>query len=211
MPAWLLERWDREYGAEAAEGIARAALERPEEFRRGGRVMDIGSQKVAELVAARPGERVLDLCAAPGNKTAVMQETGAWVVACDASPSRLDALLAEAPRVRLDAEQPLPFGPVFDWVLVDAPCSGTGTLGRNPEIRWRLRPEDIARQAERQARMLRNALACRKPGGRVVYATCSLEREENRDVIDALGLAPLGEMHRLPGRDPGDGFHAFIL
>lgn len=86
--------------------------------------------------------------------------------------------------VRLDASRTLPFGAKFDRILLDAPCSGTGTLARNPEIKWRLRPEDISRLAQLQAMMLRNALAALARGGRLVYATCSLEPEENEGVIE---------------------------
>jgi len=95
-------------------------------------------------------------------------------------------------------------------VLADVPCSGTGTLGRNPEIRHRLRLEDLARQAERQRAVLRAALRAARVGGRVVYSTCSLENEENQNVIRSLRLR--AETHlRLPGRDPGDGFFAAVI
>ena len=92
--------------------------------------------------------------------------------------------------VRLDASHALPFGEEFDRILLDAPCSGTGTLARNPEIKWRLTPEDITRLAELQATMLRNALPALANGGRLVYATCSLEPEENAGVVEKL----LGEL-----------------
>ena len=85
----------------------------------------------------------------------------------------------------LDGTRPLPFAPRFDRILVDAPCSGTGTLGRNPEIKWRLRPDDLADLPRRQKALLANALAVLAPGGRLVYATCSLEPEENQEVVVA--------------------------
>jgi 16S rRNA (cytosine967-C5)-methyltransferase len=92
---------------------------------------------------------------------------------------------------------------------VDAPCSGTGTLARNPEIKWRLRPADLPRFTTLQRQILENALPHLKPGGKLVYSTCSLEREENEDLIAGL---PVAATHlRLPGRDPGDGFFAAVI
>jgi 16S rRNA (cytosine967-C5)-methyltransferase len=112
----------------------------------------------------------------------------------------------------VDATRELPFGPVFDRILVDAPCSGTGTLGRNPEIRWRIQPEELLQYAERQRAILRNALACLKPGGLLVYATCSLEQEENEEVVQAVAPERVCETSlRIPGVVPGDGFFAALL
>jgi 16S rRNA (cytosine967-C5)-methyltransferase len=112
-------------------------------------------------------------------------------------------------RVILDATKPLPFGRGFDKVLVDAPCSGTGTLGRNPEIKWRLEPGDLPRQQERQRGILANAMRVLRPGGRLVYSTCSLEQEENEQVVK--NLNPRSTSYRLPGRDAGDGFFAAVF
>lgn len=206
IPPWMLERWQRQYGAEAAEGIARAALEEPEVFLnpQTGRQQDIGAQSIAPLLEIEPGMTALDLCAAPGNKTAQLIAAGARVTACDISFSRLASLPGD--RVVLDATRPLPFGVKFDRILIDAPCSGTGTLARNPEIKWRLKPGDLAVFRARQREILAHALEFVKPGGVLVYATCSLEREENEEVVAAHAAA---ETHvRLPGRDPGDGFFA---
>jgi len=115
--------------------------------------------------------------------------------------------------VVLDAAAPLPFNIKFDRILVDAPCSGTGTLARNPEIKWRLRETDLLRFAGLQQKVLRNALPHLKPGGRLVYSTCSLEREENEDIATNVGSGlPVASTHlRLPGRDPGDGFFAAVI
>ncbi len=109
----------------------------------------------------------------------------------------------------LNAAETLPFSVKFHRILVDAPCSGTGTLARNPEIKWRLRPEDLPRFAAMQRQILRNALNQLKPGGTLVYATCSLECEENEKVVSGLPIRKT--YHRLPGRDPGDGFFAAAI
>jgi 16S rRNA (cytosine967-C5)-methyltransferase len=212
MPEWLWERWKANFGGAAAARMAEAALREPEPHLRDGRLMDISSQAVVPLLDLQPGHLFLDLCAAPGNKTLQALETPVRAIACDSSFKRLKDFLAPCPRVQLDASQPLPFRQVFDRILVDAPCSGTGTLARNPEIRWRLTPEEILRQAARQQRILRNALACLKPGGRLVYSTCSLEPEENKQVVHRVAAARVKRvLERLPGRDPGDGFFAAVL
>ena len=212
-PEWLLARWERQFGGEAAEAIARAALEEPEKYKRGERYQDIGSQSIVPLLALEGGQTFLDVCAAPGNKTAQALETGVRAVACDVHPSRLVQLKGlGADLVVLDGTRALPFAGKFERILVDAPCSGTGTLGRNPEIKWRLRPEDLADLHRRQKAILANARAALAPGGRLVYSTCSLEGEENEDVIRTVpeGLV-LETMRRLPGRDAGDGFFAAVI
>ncbi len=156
---------------------------------RAARVQDEGSQLIAEL--AGRGTAILDCCAAPGGKTAILAERNpaATITACDISPRRLkamQALLAGQPgKIRfraLDATE-LPFQDEFDLVLCDAPCSGTGTLARNPEIRHRITVDDFARQHERQVRLLCSAMSTLREGGRLVYSTCSLEGEENEAVV----------------------------
>jgi 16S rRNA (cytosine967-C5)-methyltransferase len=158
---------------------------------RAGRVrfQDEGSQLVAEI--AGRGEAILDCCAAPGGKTLVLAERNpeAKIVACEAIPQRRarlqERLAPMGGRVECrlgDAAEIADTG-VYDLVLADVPCSGTGTLGRNPEIRHRLLPGDLLRQAERQARILRAALRAARAGGRLVYSTCSLEPEENENVV----------------------------
>lgn len=211
IPAWMLERWERHYGRETAWGIAQAALEEPAAYVNPltGRQQDIGAQSIVPLLAIEPGMTVLDLCAAPGNKTAQALAAGGKVVACDRYLRRLAEVPESAARVVLDAVEPLPFRGAFDRILLDAPCSGTGTLARNPEIKWRLSPSAIADFAVKQRKMLAGALACLKPDGRLVYATCSLEHEENEEVVEGF---PVRETHlRIPGRDPGDGFFAAVI
>ncbi len=211
IPSWMLERWTSHYGADAAEHIAKAALQEPEDAVNPatGRRQDPGSQSIVPLLEIQPGMTVLDVCAAPGNKTAQALAVGAQVVAADRSLARLAEVPAEAMRVVLDGGSPLPFAVKFDRILVDAPCSGTGTLSRNPEIKWRTQPQDIARFPPIQRTVLRQALAQLKPQGLLVYSTCSLEREENEDV--AAGFPVLRTHLRLPGRDPGDGFFSAVM
>ena len=211
VPAWMLERWQHQYGEQAAAAIARAALEQPEAAINPdtGRQQDPGAQSIVPLLEIQPGMTVLDLCAAPGNKTAQILALGGRVVAADRYLKRLAEVPSEAHRVVLDAATPLPFTAKFDRILVDAPCSGTGTLARNPEIKWRLRPNDLARFAELQRKILEQALPHLKPGGKLVYSTCSLEREENEGIVASF---PGSSPHlRLPGRDPGDGFFASVI
>ena len=181
-------------------------------------LQDEASQLVAQLLDAKPGERVLDLCAAPGGKTTMIADrTGdrALIVAADRSGTRMETVVATTKLhqldgiklVILDATEQLPFWPEsFDKVLVDAPCSGTGTLRRNPEIRWRLGPADIPALADQQKRILRNAIQMVKPGGRLVYSTCSVEREENEEVVAESGLHPLETIRTWPHREGCDGF-----
>ncbi|MDE0828339.1 MAG: 16S rRNA (cytosine(967)-C(5))-methyltransferase RsmB [Vicinamibacterales bacterium] len=156
-------------------------------------VQEEASQLVAELVAARPGERVLDACAAPGGKTTALDaglDEDSLLVAAELGAPRVALLRrlvratgAEAVRfVRHDLRH-APFLPVFDCVLVDSPCSGLGTVRRDPEIRWRRQPEDLSRMAALQRTLLRGGAAVVRPGGRLVYATCSSEPEENEEVV----------------------------
>lgn len=169
--------------------VARGDVSSTAAFRDGRmRIQDEGSQLVAVL--AGHGQRILDACAAPGGKTAILAERNldATIVACDISKKRLSDMqralrnntsiefrLADAAKLELDPE--------FDLVLCDAPCSGTGTLARNPEIRHRLRLEDLRRQHDRQVAILSSVMRGVKPGGRLLYSTCSLEPEENEVVI----------------------------
>lgn len=212
-PEWLLARWEGLYGAETAAGIARAALAEPERYTRGTRLQDIGSQSIVPLLGLSPGQTFLDLCAAPGNKTAQALESPVRAVACDIHHHRLRQLKSATPNlVVLDGARPLPFARPFERILVDAPCSGTGTLGRNPEIKWRLTSADLGRLHRLQVELLASALGALAPGGLLVYSTCSLEPEENETVVAAVAPSLVVEtLRRIPGRDPGDGFYAAVI
>ena len=212
MPQWLVDKWDRQFAPETTDTIARSMLKPAETHTAStGRIQDIGAQSVVPHLDLHPGMTFLDLCAAPGNKTAQAIALGVQAVACDIQLRRLKDLGGlDCRRVALDGTRPLPFRTKFDRILVDAPCSGTGTLGRNPEIKWRLQPSDLIGHHRRQVGLVRNALHHLKPGGRLVYSTCSLEQEENRLVLEEVP----GDWElslRLPGVEPGDGFFAAVL
>lgn len=194
-PVWMVDRWIAAFGLDTATAICRydQLPPMPDEqgafvVRAGGRIQDEGSQLIAEL--AGRGTEILDCCAAPGGKTAILAERNptASITACDISPARLkamQALLGPRPNIHfrvLDATM-LPFQNQFDLVLCDAPCSGTGTLARNPEIKHRITPEDFQRHHERQLRLLCSAMRALREGGRLIYSTCSLEPEENESVV----------------------------
>jgi 16S rRNA (cytosine967-C5)-methyltransferase len=191
-------------GAELAPGALLASarivtggdVTRTRAFRE-GRVFlqDEASQLVAALVGS--GSRLLDCCAAPGGKTAALaaRNPTAEIIAAELHPHRAELLRkrVRAPNVQVITADALdlPLQGGFDRVLVDVPCSGTGTLARNPEIKWRLTPADLDDLHARQVNILRAALWQLAPGGRAVYSTCSLEPEENEDVVeDALRSNP---------------------
>jgi 16S rRNA (cytosine967-C5)-methyltransferase len=217
-------------------------------YRNGGvRIQDEGSQLVAELAGC--GENILDCCAAPGGKAAILAEKSpkAALLACDVSRRRLDemrGLLRNARGARISYEvcdaAKLGYERFFDLILCDVPCSGTGTIARNPEIRHRLEPAEFSRQHSRQVAILLAALRALRPGGRLLYASCSLEPEENEAVIqDCLsgrpefvevglaervtalvadgtlisgeGLLRNGRLRSLPGLHPFDGFFAAMI
>jgi 16S rRNA (cytosine967-C5)-methyltransferase len=246
-PQWMVERWRRFYGVDAAraicafdqqpagtclrlahpdaelaladEGVELSAGEfltaarrvvrgdvvRSETFRRGWvRIQDEGSQLVAEL--AGHGSNILDTCAAPGGKTAILVERNprAAVTALDVSQRRIDWMrrnfAEEQVRFSVQDATAMRLQPEYDLILCDVPCTGTGTIGRNPEIRFRANEGEIARQQKRQLEILRSALKGLAPGGRLLYSTCSLEPEENEGVVSECGgrehgveLVPLDE------------------
>ncbi len=257
-PAWMVERWVKEYGRAAAMKICEADQREPAEggmFDESGGdwpQMDDGSRLVAEIAAAAmPGAgRVWDCCAAPGGKTLVLARRlgAAEIVASDVSAKRLAQTEARlrrysyAERVRFevaDAANAKAIEGSFDLILCDAPCSGTGTMAANPEIRHRLKVEEFARQALRQREILEGALKRLAPGGRLVYSTCSLEPEECEYVVESLNgvrrvsveglIVELGErgiflsgvdlgsavkdraLRTLPGVQDGDGFYSVVV
>jgi len=209
-------------------------------------VQDAAAALPAKLLGARPGMRVVDLCAAPGGKAAELAAAGADLTTVDRSAERLKLLAANFERLRLHSEivvaDALSFdAPPFDAVLLDAPCTATGTIRRHPDVAWIKRPGDLAQLVKLQAQLLDKAIALTRPGGLLVYCACSLEPEEceaqiapvlrrNPDVrrlpvapqeVDGLVecLTPAGDLRTLPchlwGDDPRrsglDGFFAARL
>ena len=170
-------------------------------------VQDAAAALPARLMHAGPGQRIADLCAAPGGKTAQLAAAGAQVVAVDRSGPRLRRLSQNLARLKLDAEvveadaTAWKGGP-FDGVLIDAPCSATGTIRRHPDVAWTKAPSDIASLGGLQARILANAADLVRPGGVLVYSTCSLEPEEGERQVEAL-LAVRPDFVRDPVR-PGE-------
>lgn len=182
-------------------------------------VQDESAMRVASALAPEPGSVVLDLCAAPGGKTthlAELLDNRGRIVACDPDHRRLASVSELASRLGIGIIEPYPLGEKeeapagpFDAVLVDVPCSNTGVLGRRPEARWRLKPEDIGHLSRLQKGLLKQAYARVRPGGVIVYSTCSIEPEENGALVKAAlkempGLVLEAEEERRPGM-PADG------
>ena len=210
-------------------------------------VMDEGSQLVAELVAPPPGGRVVDACAGAGGKTLALGAALAGkgrVLALDTDGKKLEELRRRARRAGLTNVQATPVGAgvgdvakavsgTHDRVLVDAPCSGLGTLRRNPEARWRLRPAEVAAFPARQLALLITYAPLTAVGGRLIYATCTVDRRENEGVVerflaerDDFVPVPVKEiwgreraeklgdgmtLHLFPHRHDTDGFFAAVL
>ncbi len=260
-PQWLVERWVANYGRAAAIRICesdQAEPAAPTLFSSAPEAqlpqIDDGSRLVAELVAlANPQATSLwDACAAPGGKTLILAHRlpDTKILATDMSPRRLTAMrtrLEQYPYAQsittetADATDPPAALGNFDLILADVPCSGTGTLSRNPEIRHRLTPADLSRQARRQGQILRSALSRLAPGGHLLYSTCSLESEECEQIVESvlpdtthaqlLSIEPLLDQLRnsgalqqpldsavrgnylrtIPGTHPGDGFFAALI
>jgi 16S rRNA (cytosine967-C5)-methyltransferase len=160
-------------------------------------IQDEASQLIASIVDPKPGERILDACAAPGGKTthmAQVMENQGEIHALDLSKAKLDLIEEICQRLGIKivktikgnaaASLPIPQGPMFDRVLADAPCSGFGTLRKNPDLKWRRGEEDIKRLSELQFSILDNLSAYVREGGVLVYSTCTVFREENEDVVE---------------------------
>jgi 16S rRNA (cytosine967-C5)-methyltransferase len=182
-------------------------------------VQDESAMRVASALAPTAGSKVLDLCAAPGGKTTHLAELMAGqgtIFACDVDVRRLGQLAETSRRLGISIiksrvlalDEDPPAGP-FDFVLVDVPCSNTGVLGRRPEARWRLKPDDIRHLGGLPAALLSRGCERVRPGGAIVYSTCSIEPEENRGVVDVVlrdrpDLQFEAEHQSVPGR-PADG------
>ncbi len=189
-------------------------------------VQDESAMRASTLLAPRPGDRVLDVCAAPGTKTthlAELLEDRGTLVACDVSADRLARLAENVDRLGLTCveacvvdEDPasLPTGP-FDAILLDVPCSNTGVLGKRPEARWRLRPNDLVELTAVQRGLLTASLDRLAPNGRLVYSTCSIEPEENAELLGSVlaerpEFTVAEEVHHHPGR-PADGAYQALV
>jgi 16S rRNA (cytosine967-C5)-methyltransferase len=186
-PDWIFHQLVDDLGQRDGLDAMTTMNERPTVTRRDdGYVQDLGSQWVADLVEAGPGERVLDVAAAPGGKSTAMAEKGAFVVAGDRRSSRVQLLDRNRRQLRLDRVAPLaadgrrpPFAPAsFDRVLLDAPCSGLGALRRRPDARWRIDVADIERLTELQRELIDAAVPLLRAGGLLVYSVCTLTRAE---------------------------------
>jgi 16S rRNA (cytosine967-C5)-methyltransferase len=206
-PDWVAETWWRELGPDDALALMRAQNEPAERVVRESRLREgatwpqsRGSQLAGAAVGVQPGERVLDLCAAPGGKATQLAEVAAEVIAVEKHPGRARELQENAEHmgarnvtvVCADAlELPDEYSG-FDRVLVDAPCSGLGVLNSRPDLRWRATP-----LPELQLGLLRVGLSRANPGGSVTYAVCTVHTAENEDVVDSLGAKPddLGAEH----------------
>jgi 16S rRNA (cytosine967-C5)-methyltransferase len=210
-PDWIIERLTADLGADRA----RSALQTMNEaasatVRADGYTQDEASQWVAELVGAQPGERVLDLCAAPGGKATALAGTGAHVVAADVRPARVGLVAGNARRTGTsELVHPVvadgrhgPFAPAsFDRVLVDAPCSGLGVLHRRADARWRMVPESVERLARIQVELVRSAADLVRPGGLLVVSVCTLTARETTGV-DSVVADVRPDLEPLP--PPGD-------
>ncbi len=193
-PDWLVERLNAFLGPElATESLL--AMNRPAttSMRDDGYVQDPASQMVVELMGAGPGDTVVDLCAAPGGKATGLASSGAFVVACDRRASRTRLVAANADRLNsplaifvADGRRPALRPGSADLVLVDAPCSGFGSLRRRADARWRIEPEAPGRLAELQRELLGAALDIVRPGGEVFYSVCTLDQAEGPDVVNRL-------------------------
>ena len=190
MPDWVYERYERECGPDDARAsvatmnLPASVTERPD-----GYVQDLGSQWVAAAVPCGPGDLVLDACAAPGGKSTAMAARGSTVVAADLQPQRAGLVAANVARLGSSAVLPVvadatrpPWVPgSFDHVLLDAPCSGLGTLRRRPDARWRVSPDDVTHLAALQREMLTSLAPLVRPGGTLVYSVCTILAEESID------------------------------
>jgi 16S rRNA (cytosine967-C5)-methyltransferase len=213
-PDWIVQWLGADLGAADALGALAAMDEAPTVTERAdGYVQDLASQWVAGAVDAQPGERVLDLCAGPGGKATALAATGALVIGADLSPARAGLVAANAARlgqqlpvVTADGTAPPFTAGSFDRVLVDAPCSGLGTLRRRADLRWRVTPDSVRELAVLQHRLLAVGADLVRPGGRLVYSVCTLTDAESLDHPVPPGFDPLDEPMPAPWRPHRHGF-----
>jgi 16S rRNA (cytosine967-C5)-methyltransferase len=213
QPDWIIDRLVADLGeAEAVEALE--AMNRPATvtMRADGYVQDLASQWVADAVAVEPGDRVLDVCAAPGGKATRMASDAAFVVAADVRPGRAGLVAANARSLDLGSDRlgcivadgcapPLRTGS-FDKVLIDAPCSGLGALRRRPDARWRIGPDDVTSLAALQRRLLEATVPLVRPGGELVYSVCTLTAAESVAVDDWLAETHPELVELPPPADP---------
>jgi 16S rRNA (cytosine967-C5)-methyltransferase len=189
-PDWIVERMRAELGGEAEPALTRMNEPAPVSVREDGYRQDLASQWVAAAVESAPGERILDMCAAPGGKATAMASSGAEVIGADLQLHRA-RLIQEVPVVVGDACAP-PFAPgTFDKVLVDAPCSGLGALRRRADARWRITAGDVSTLAALQRRIIGAAAPLIRPGGWLVYSVCTLTAQESIDHPTPVGFEPI--------------------
>ncbi len=194
-------------------------------------IQDPATAVACELMDARPGERILDACAAPGGKTGYLAESMnnlGTIIACDREPSRIQTLQSNMKRLGATIVQcaqqdwivheqvsPIVSALPLDRILVDAPCSNTGVMRRRADLRWRLTPDDFLRMQTQQLRILRAVIPLLKTGGIIVYSTCSIEPEENEQVVESFknvsNLKLVEQVTMLPFRDGFDGVFAAKL
>jgi 16S rRNA (cytosine967-C5)-methyltransferase len=195
-PDWVVERLVADLGSEDAMAALEVMNTAPSVSERAdGYVQDLASQWVTEAVGARAGERIADLCAAPGGKATGLVATGATVIAADIRKARVGRLRQNAPGLAVlaaDAVRP-PFPPAsFDRVLIDAPCSGLGTLRRRPDARWRIDAASPERLGAVQRSLVDAAVPLLRPGGTLVYSVCTLTEAETRAVDEHLAATHPG-------------------
>lgn len=244
FPSALVRRWTARFGAEGAERLCQWFNDPAETFiagkdgsftrlERGVRVCDVpgyadgdfvvqdpGTALAVELMDVRPGESVLDACAAPGGKTAQLAWRGAKVTACEVNPARRRRLEENIRRLKLDVEvvdslQSLA-GRAFGKILVDAPCSNTGVLRRRPDARWNWSEQNMDELVRLQTEILDAAATLLEPGGLLVYSTCSMEPEENHAQVETFlarhpGFTLKSEKTSVPFESGCDGAYAASL
>ncbi|MEP7047982.1 MAG: transcription antitermination factor NusB [Ilumatobacteraceae bacterium] len=204
-PDWIVARLQAELGDEAEPAMSRMNEPAPVSVRDDGYRQDLASQWVAAAVEAAPGERVLDLCAAPGGKASAMATGGAYVVAADLQMHRAKLIRGVTVVVGDAVAPPFPRAS-FDKVLIDAPCSGLGALRRRADARWRITEGDIGVLAGLQSRILTAAAPVVRPGGWLVYSVCTLTAQESIDHPTPEGFEPIADPPSPDWRRYGHGW-----